>query len=416
MDITFNCDKCGQSLTIDEAGTGLVLQCPSCGKEITIPPKQVWLPAINEAVRAHVQMIVEGRGNLPEARLAIQKVLRESGYQPEPDDEGTAMDFGQFERQNLVIQTNVDMAYGYGGVVQQNDPDILDAYPALELVRVGKRMRPRGDPCYPPGSVGSIGWERRWQEAAEKSGDEDALKAFKKTGRMVALKSSPIWDSLGNLWDDSLGNPYPPFAWDSGMYTEDVERFDAEDLGLLTPADDPKPKCGLTPPRFIPMEDPRMTEWLRNQPEECGHCGEEKPRTVLTVCDDCGETICPDCKAKGCTRPEETDEPTNAAPQEPSDAIQCYREADMLMVGRKIPLEKYCAEKIVSLCDRAFEFGFRADLHELEANTHRMRGEALESLGFKDRALKEYELAVEKDPQVGVKKRIASLRKECGKE
>ena len=414
MDITFNCGWCGQSIVIDEAGAGLVLQCPSCGKEITIRPKQVWLPAINEAVRAHVQMIVEGRGNLPEARLAIQKVLRESGYQPEPDDEGTAMDFGQFERQNLVIQTNVDMARGYGQLVGQNDPNILDAYPALELVRVGKRMHPRGDPCYPPGSVGSIGWEKRWQEAAEKSGDEDALMALKKTARMVALKSSPIWDSLGNLWDDSLGNPYPPFAWDSGMYTEDVERFDAEDLGLLTPDDDPKPKRGLTPPRFIPMEDPRMTEWLRNQPEACGHCGEAMPRTVLTVCDDCGETICPDCKAKGCTGPLQP---------EPRNAFDCFNQASGEMTGETgetggepFPLRKEVAERVLSLCNRAFEFGFAEKYHYAISRTHRMRGEALESLGQKEEALREYELAVQQDPKVGLKKRIASLRKECGKE
>ena len=390
------------------------MPCPRCGKEIAIPPKPVWLPAINDVLRAHAQMIVEGRGNEGEARLAIQKVLRETGYQPQPGDEDTPADFRQYERQNLVIETNVDSARGYGQVVEQNDADILDAYPALEFVRVGVRTHPRGDPWYPPGSVGSIGWENRWQEAAEKSGDEDALKAFKKNGRMVALKSSPIWDSLGNLWDDSLGNPYPPFAWDSGMYTEDVERFDAEELGLLTPDDDPKPRRGLTPPRFIPMEDPRMTEWLRNQPEECGHCGEAVHRTVLTVCDDCGETICPDCKAKGCTGPFQP---------EPRNAFDCFNQASGEMTGETgetegepFPLRKEVAERVLSLCNRAFEFGFAAKYHYAISRTHRMRGEALESLGQKEQALREFELAVEQDPKVGLKKRIASLRKECGRE
>jgi hypothetical protein len=88
----------------------------------------------------------------------------------------------------------------------------------------------------------------------------------------------------------------------------------------------------------------------------------------------------------------------------------------MLVMGRKLPFEKYVAERVVLLCDRAFEFGFRADLREVEAGAHRMRGLALESLGQKERALCEYELALEKDPQVGVKRRIASLRKECGKQ
>jgi len=45
-----------------------------------------------------------------------------------------------------------------------------------------------------------------------------------------------------------------------------------------------------------------------------------------------------------------------------------------------------------------------------------LRGEALESLGQKEQALREFELAVEQDPKLGLKRRIASLRKECGKE
>ncbi|MGD0059678.1 MAG: zinc ribbon domain-containing protein [Verrucomicrobiia bacterium] len=37
MDITFNCDKCGQSLTIDEAGAGQLVDCPKCGKPLEVP-------------------------------------------------------------------------------------------------------------------------------------------------------------------------------------------------------------------------------------------------------------------------------------------------------------------------------------------------------------------------------------------
>ena len=88
-----------------------------------------WLPAINEAVRAHAQMIVEGRGNEGEARLAIQKVLRETGYQPELDAGDTPADFCSFERQNLVIETNVDMARGYAQAVSEKTRSTLDGWP-----------------------------------------------------------------------------------------------------------------------------------------------------------------------------------------------------------------------------------------------------------------------------------------------
>lgn len=36
MDITFNCDKCGQSIVIDEAGAGLQVQCPKCSESLTV--------------------------------------------------------------------------------------------------------------------------------------------------------------------------------------------------------------------------------------------------------------------------------------------------------------------------------------------------------------------------------------------
>ncbi len=268
MDITFACESCGQSIVIDEAGVGLQVTCPKCGKEITIPPKPAWLRAVNDVLRETLQMIVEGRSNRGGQRLAIEKALRETGYQPDPGDEDTMRDFGQEERQNLVIDTNVDIAWGYRQALEQNDPGTLAVYPAIELVRVGQRVHPRGDPSYKEGTDGAIDWEERWAEAAEDSGDDDAANSLEQHGRMVALKSSPIWDSLGNLWGDSLGNNFPPFAWNSGMRTIEVARDDAEELGLIGPHDEAQPQRGLTPPRFIPMEDPRMTEYLEHQPEE----------------------------------------------------------------------------------------------------------------------------------------------------
>jgi hypothetical protein len=39
MDITFNCNKCGQSLTIDEAGAGQLVDCPKCGTPLEVPYK-----------------------------------------------------------------------------------------------------------------------------------------------------------------------------------------------------------------------------------------------------------------------------------------------------------------------------------------------------------------------------------------
>jgi hypothetical protein len=37
MDITFSCNKCGQSIAVDEAGVGQLIDCPNCGAAIEIP-------------------------------------------------------------------------------------------------------------------------------------------------------------------------------------------------------------------------------------------------------------------------------------------------------------------------------------------------------------------------------------------
>ncbi len=37
MDISFSCADCGQKLVVDESGTGLVVPCPTCGHNLTIP-------------------------------------------------------------------------------------------------------------------------------------------------------------------------------------------------------------------------------------------------------------------------------------------------------------------------------------------------------------------------------------------
>ena len=41
MDIRFNCPECDNSLSVDEAGAGLVVPCPQCSKQIQIPFPQL---------------------------------------------------------------------------------------------------------------------------------------------------------------------------------------------------------------------------------------------------------------------------------------------------------------------------------------------------------------------------------------
>lgn len=169
--------------------------------------------------------------NPAEARSALRDSLKSRGYLA-GEDLGTIKDLASDARLNLVIKTNTELAQGAGHFVQQNlNDDVVDLYPALELVRFEDRKQPRD-------------WETRWNLAAQVANDPAAAGVLERSGRMVALKSSGIWDALGDGaggYMDTLGNPYPPFAFNSGMWTQDVSRADAEELGLLDQGEEAKP-------------------------------------------------------------------------------------------------------------------------------------------------------------------------------
>ena len=181
-----------------------------------------------------IQQILEGRNNPGDVRLAYNRMIEEQGGDPLP-----------MYRQNLIIDTNLATARGYGQMVKQNDPDIVDAWPALELIRGGVREFPRGDPHYKPGTDGSFDWDDRWQDALDECDDDPAdveamQKVFTETGRRIALKDSSIWHALGDGAggrEDTLGNQFAPFAFESGMVTENVSREECEAVGLLDTGD-----------------------------------------------------------------------------------------------------------------------------------------------------------------------------------
>jgi hypothetical protein len=165
--------------------------------------------------------------NLATARTETKQALQELGYTPQPGEAGTLKDLSSDSRINLVLKTNTETAQGAGRFLQMNDVDVIDQFPAQELYRLIDTHKHRD-------------WATRWQAAADESGDDDAARVFNETGRMIALKASPIWDSLGNGaggYDDTLNNPYPPFAFNSGMWVKSVSRKEAESLGLMDAGD-----------------------------------------------------------------------------------------------------------------------------------------------------------------------------------
>ena len=178
------------------------------------------------------------------AREAIRSNLAQIGYAPSDDEAGTIKDLASTERINLVVKTNVELAQGAGNYIAGHDDDVLDAWPAQELYRQEGRDQPRNwDGTNPKGDKTLTGFGSRWMFAAQASSDADAARIMEETGRMIALKSSGIWQALGDF-EDGLGNPYPPFAFNSGMWVRDVPRKTAVDLGLIE-AGEPAAKPAL---------------------------------------------------------------------------------------------------------------------------------------------------------------------------
>ena len=130
---------------------------------------------------------------------------------------------------------------GAGTFLSQNlSPEAVNNFPALALERMFSRDVPRGDKKVKGVVEADVdpddAWPARWQEAGENCGEDDSWLPWEgdaQTGRGVALKSSAIWEALGNLRDDSIGNPFAPFAWESGFRTTSVPRAECVRLGLL---------------------------------------------------------------------------------------------------------------------------------------------------------------------------------------
>ena len=158
----------------------------------------------------------------------------------------TAEGIGQAINWDFIIGTATQVMGGAGRYLADTSLQQVALYPAWAFSRFAERETPRGfkrgkkDALIP---VPDDDWPSRWQEAGESCGDDDWLpwEGDAQTGRGVALKSSGIWQALGDLRADSLGNPFPPFAFNSGFKCGPVSRAETIELGLIDPNDEVNP-------------------------------------------------------------------------------------------------------------------------------------------------------------------------------
>lgn len=174
------------------------------------------------------------------ARSAVAKVVKDHGLAGLMDS----------DRIDFALTTARDVANGAGVYAKEvADADVVDAYPGWELLRIYDRDVPRGFRRFKGALIPVPGddWESRWQAAG----------GVLMEGRMVALKADPIWQRLGDGvggYTDTLGNPFPPFAFNSGFDVNNLSHTECVGLGLLQPDQAvPLPEVDLDK-LFAPLE------------------------------------------------------------------------------------------------------------------------------------------------------------------
>ena len=190
-----------------------------------------------------VDEAVKGSVNQAQFRDAAKRLLAEYDYHPllgfpgdeglvPPAEAGTLTDLSSDTRLDLIFDTQVGQAQGWSFYERGQSDSRLWQFPCWELIRVAYVQIPRGRKRSKGTVVPDPGndWPSRWEAAG---GDFFG-------GRMIARKDSGVWDALGNGeggYHDALGQPYPPFAFNSGMGVREVPREECVKLGALEERD-----------------------------------------------------------------------------------------------------------------------------------------------------------------------------------
>ncbi|MFO1461232.1 MAG: hypothetical protein U1G08_17750 [Verrucomicrobiota bacterium] len=128
----------------------------------------------------------------------------------EPEDAGTVRDVTSEQRLALIFDVQTQAATRFGDWKQGMDPDVLDEFPAQRFIR-------------------EVGVEKPRRIHDENEGE-------------VRLKSDlAFWLSMNDPAFGGFGVPYGPWGFNSGMGVEDIDRAEAESLGLLAPGEKVQP-------------------------------------------------------------------------------------------------------------------------------------------------------------------------------
>jgi hypothetical protein len=199
-----------------------------------------------QTIQDTVEDLSSGKINQAKGRELLKQSLdtleyaAESGFPGDleagvpPAESGSLRDLASEDRLNLILDTQARQVANFGYFTQGQTPFSLHAWPCWELIRIYWRRVPRGlrmrkgvetpDP--------DNAWPARWEKAG------GTIYA----GRLIARKDSDVWYKLGDpaLFSDGLGQPYAPFAFNSGKGVREVGREESISLGVITANDQVK--------------------------------------------------------------------------------------------------------------------------------------------------------------------------------
>jgi hypothetical protein len=128
----------------------------------------------------------------------------------DPQDKGGLKDIQAEKRLGLIFDVQTTAANEYGNWKQGQDADVLDEFPAQRFIREADVASPR------PLHQQNEGVVRR----------KDDL---------------DFWLAMNSPNLGGFGVPWGPWGYNSGMGVEDVDRAEAEALGLIRPGEKPQP-------------------------------------------------------------------------------------------------------------------------------------------------------------------------------
>lgn len=193
--------------------------------------------------------MLEGKGNVADAKLLLTQVYTALGYDAEaggfpqdksgtvePATRGTLRDLASQRRMELTITTNYRMLANEAFVKRTTeDEQRRYQFPCYELVRIEPRITPRGFIRRKGGDL-DIAPGEDWPSRFVAAGGE----LYEKGTRMIAPKGSDVWVQLGagaGGYRDTLGNPFAPFAFGSGYGLRELPRGECLLIGVITEDD-----------------------------------------------------------------------------------------------------------------------------------------------------------------------------------